>query len=208
MAAIAVIAIMLLLLVGTVFAAPRAAEYSQVSEIDIIGNTYVPVPAEGSKSVAYKAVVKDRNGAILADESVCWRVAYQPQGVSVDAATGVLTVTGEAVDDFVTLIAVAKSNGRIFATRKVFLAPFPCIKGCVVSDRGGVTMQGVLVSLYDGEGFLAKVTTDENGLFEFAGLLPEFYTLQAAVQGFVCTAYIHVTAGTAEAVLRFAPVVR
>ncbi|MED5017977.1 InlB B-repeat-containing protein [Paenibacillus chibensis] len=92
------------------------------ASIDIAGASSIEVPATGSASSSYTATVKDQTGAAMSGETVVWSLQAATTGVSVDAATGEVTVTSDAAaGDRFTLVATSVSNAAITQTKTVVL---------------------------------------------------------------------------------------
>lgn len=87
--------------------------------IDITGATYIQIPVKGTTYSDYKAVVKDQSSAVMNGEAVTWSLSAKINGVTLDPATGKITVLPNTKPTTATLTAASKSNGAVKTTKNL-----------------------------------------------------------------------------------------
>jgi hypothetical protein len=97
----------------------KVDEPAAVHTIAINGLDNITIPVKDSTTRQYTAVVNDQYGNEMAGEQVTWSLAAPVNGVSVDPATGVVTVDSNAVDGTFTLKAVSNTNEDVFGEKNV-----------------------------------------------------------------------------------------
>ncbi len=107
-----------------------------VTSIEIIsGDTSISVPASGSATSTYTAVVKDQNGDAMSGEDVTWSVADEVYGVtifSLDSTSAELTVSSSTTAESCTVVATSVSNSSKLGQLQVTLAPFIAVADSIV----------------------------------------------------------------------------
>jgi len=95
----------------------------QLSSISISGGvSFVVIPASGSiTTTGFKAAVEDQNGKAFEAEKVTWSLQSLADGVSVDPATGAITVMGTTTADTISLVVTSLSKPSITASREIAL---------------------------------------------------------------------------------------
>ena len=92
-----------------------------VSSISIGGGDLsITIPASGATtSAAFTATVKDENGNTMTGEGVTWSLSLPKAGVSVNTATGAITVQSSTTTGSITLIATSNSRTGVSTTSAV-----------------------------------------------------------------------------------------
>lgn len=159
---------------------------SPIAERIIInGADYLAVSEEGSIQVEYTATVLDQYNMPIADAGVTWSLVDDVYGVSVNAATGVVTVTDTVNATHFTLMATSASKTDVSAAKTVSFV-LPCgINGFVTNALNGLPIPELNVELLFSETVLASTVTANNGEFRLAGLPPGTYTIRISGSGFI-----------------------
>ncbi|WP_096203068.1 S-layer homology domain-containing protein [Bacillus sp. FJAT-45350] len=155
--------------------------------IEVSGASEIEVPATGSTSESYTAVVKNQYGAQM-QEDVTWSLKSVVTGVSIDEMTGELTV--EAITDADKAIVVASSGGLNQEYDIVLKKIPPPVKAAgSVSGEGKLTVSEgtpeAIVTLYDKDGIeIITGTIIADGTYEFTDVPPgKAYTVVQTVNG-------------------------
>ncbi len=90
-----------------------------VSSIEISGPDKVTIPATGSITKSYTAVVKDPNSVVLTCEPVIWSLNTPVQGIQINSTTGNVTIGSSAIGGTFIVKAV---NGSVAKTYTVTLS--------------------------------------------------------------------------------------
>lgn len=90
-----------------------------VHNVVINGLDNITIPVKDSTTRQYTAVVYDQYGNEMVGEQVTWSLAAPVNGVSVDPATGVVTVASTAVNGTFILKAVSNTNEAVFGEKNV-----------------------------------------------------------------------------------------
>src|SRR5271155_3257637 len=89
----------------------------------------------------------------------------------------------------ISVASVVVGLGCLWASAPVSAAVTVSLSGTVsglVMDGGGVPQRGAAVMLFNRQDRLfEKVFTDEKGVFSFAGLLPDIYSVRVSLASFV-----------------------
>lgn len=109
---------------------------SAATTVEVTGASSVTVPTTTNATETYTATVKDQFGAAMTGEAVTWRIDETPlpTGVSINA-TGVLTVTKEALPGSITVKA---TSGTLSGTKNVSISPADSVLDSFVMKNGGV----------------------------------------------------------------------
>jgi hypothetical protein len=136
-----------------------APESAKVASLEINGSTYVEVPVTGVVYSDYKAVIKDRNAAILPGETARWSISTPVTGVTIDSGNGKLVVDNTAKPGNITLTAISASNEAVGAARILTLYAKPVsvatsvdITGSTyikIPVKGGITYSDYKASVKD-----------------------------------------------------------
>lgn len=99
---------------------------SVVSSVQITTSSafVIKIPASGSTTTSYIAMVKDQNGNIMSGEGVTWSLQTPTTGASIDATTGAMTVGNTTTASSINVVAASISNPSVTTTQAIILAPF------------------------------------------------------------------------------------
>ncbi|MFA9560395.1 S-layer homology domain-containing protein [Evansella sp. AB-rgal1] len=86
-------------------------EPSRVDAITVSGKNQVQIPLAGEHDLTelYDVTVKDQYGQVMTNQDVTWSLVGSPTGVTINASSGLLTVSANA--DQITIILKATANG-------------------------------------------------------------------------------------------------
>ena len=120
---------------------------SRVESISIDGPKSVTVPSNGTVEFEYTYAVKDQYGLPMTGEKITWTIDTAPQGVSIDADTGVLRLDNTAQSGSIAVRATTKSI-IISATYKVtILRPLQVVSSIEITGTDRFVINGVLSTI-------------------------------------------------------------
>ncbi|WP_051412162.1 Ig-like domain-containing protein [Halonatronum saccharophilum] len=94
---------------------------AEVTSIEIEGPTDIEIPVDTNKTIEYTATIKDQNGSKMEGEEVIWSLKGVPADVTIDEATGVVTVPNGLLETNFTIKTTSKSEEDISRTKEVNL---------------------------------------------------------------------------------------
>ncbi len=116
-----------------------------VDSIEISGPDTLTIPDSDFITEDYTSVVKDQFGSPMDDETVTWSLEEAVTGVSVDEATGQVTVDDTAAEGSLILLAVSDSNPEVSESKTVALHDSVSLPTVTVGSKEGIA--GSIVSI-------------------------------------------------------------
>ena len=143
-------------------------------KIEILGNEGLIIPKSGSTSARYSLRVLNANGYAIQGESATWRLQSPVKGISLDPATGAITVTSTAAEGTVGLVATV---GKMEDVKTVMIAPIAFTQTLENEDTR------LTVCVADNRLFMASLKNPRQGWDWVSGIPPAPVPLPSTVSG-------------------------
>lgn len=118
------------------------------SAIEITGNPILNIPARGTLSSNYSAIVKDQEGAPIDGSAVVWSIVEDNVPAAVDPSSGIVTVNNATTGTTFTLKAVSSEKAEVLSTKSISIIADSCLdKSGDSFDKSADKQKDVAVSL-------------------------------------------------------------
>ncbi|MDR3541802.1 MAG: cell wall-binding repeat-containing protein [Desulfosporosinus sp.] len=132
---------------------------SVVTNITVSGASSVAIPASGSTTTTYSAIVYDQNNQAMNGQTIAWSLKTPVSGVNINSSSGVVTVADTTTGSAFTVVA---KDGSVQGTKDVTLTstlPKPVVTNITVSGASPVAIpsSGSTTTTY------SAIVYDQNG---------------------------------------------